>query len=129
MKPQGDGRVRCSAWLGRVVCRSEIMSKGHRASRDANTHDEIPDEREWPKQRAPDKQTERPVGQPRPVTPQMNVGGIKGSDASGAEGDHSGQDLPRRNGERSQDARDQNDGNPTFGGECGCVLHGVRRVA
>ena len=100
------------------------MSHGHRASRNANTHDEIPNDSERPEQRADHEQPERAIREPRLVAPQMNVSGIEGRNPCGAESDDSDQELARGDGERCEKASDQNDSKPTFGGECECVLHG-----
>ena len=100
------------------MCRSEIISHGHRASGDANTHHEIPNDSERPEQRANHEQPDRAIREPRLVAPQMNMSGIEGRNPCGAESDDSNQELPSGNGERCQNASNQDDGNPAFGGEC-----------
>jgi hypothetical protein len=119
----GGGGSGAAIELGRVVW-SEIMSQWHRASCDANTHHDIPNERERPEQGADHEQPNRAIREPRLVTPQMNVRGIKRRDARSAERDESNEELSARNSERREKARDEDDRNPTFGGKCECAFHG-----
>ncbi len=109
--------VRVKQMPPRVVCRSELISQWHRPSRDANTDSEIPNERERPEQRADPELPNPAIRKPRLVTPQINVRGIKRRDARRAVRDYSNEELSGRNRERRENARDEDDRNPTSGGK------------
>jgi hypothetical protein len=103
----------------------ELIFQGHFASCDPHAHDKIPDDGERPKQRTPDEQSNWPVRQPGPIPAQMNLSGIECGDASSAECCHRNKKLPGRDGECRENACNQDDGNPTFGGKCKCAFHRV----
>src|SRR6187551_76237 len=93
---------------------SKFISQWHCASRNANPHDEIPNNREWPNQCAGHKQTNWTVGNATLVTPQVDMHGIKSGDPSRAKCGNWNKNLTSVNAEYYQKAGYQTDSKPTF---------------